>query len=125
MQDKCSHRITLIRSDGVGPELVGGLGVAPGANIGDTYAVFEATHSSAPKYTDMNKVNPAGLILSGVLMLRHLGEREAAERLERATAAVIEKGRDVTYDLRPPHDRKFAVGNQEMTEAIIRHIRRD
>jgi len=105
--------------------LVGGLGVAPGANIGDTYAVFEATHGSAPLYTGMNKVNPAGLILSGVLMLRHIGEFEAAERLERATAAVIEKGRDVTYDLRPPHDRRPAVGTQEMAEAIIRHIRRN
>jgi len=104
--------------------LVGGLGVAPGANIGDTCAVFEATHGSAPKYKGMNKVNPAGLILSGVLLLRHIGEREAAERLEHAVAAVIEKGKDVTYDLRPPHDRASAVGTQEMAEAIIEHIRR-
>lgn len=105
--------------------LVGGLGVAPGANIGDTYAVFEATHGSAPKYTGMNKVNPAALILSGVLLLRHIGEFEAAESLEKAVAAVIMEGKDVTYDLKHGGDRTSAVGTQEMAEAIIRHIRRD
>ena len=105
--------------------LVGGLGVAPGANIGDTYAVFEATHGSAPKYKGMNKVNPAALILSGVLMLRHIGECEAAERLEKAVAAVIMKGKDVTYDLKQVGDRTSAAGTQEMAEAIIEHMKRD
>ena len=79
--------------------LVGGLGVAPGANIGDDGAVFEATHGSAPKYKGLNKVNPTALILSGVLMLGHLGEDEAARRMEDAVAAVIAEGKDVTYDL--------------------------
>jgi isocitrate dehydrogenase (NAD+) len=104
--------------------LVGGLGMAPGANIGDTYAVFEATHGSAPRYKGMNKVNPAALILSGVLMLLHVREFAAAEVLERAVGAVIEEGRDVTYDLRPSHDQDSAVGTQEMADAIIRKIRR-
>jgi isocitrate dehydrogenase (NAD+) len=103
--------------------LVGGLGIAPGANIGDTYAVFEATHGSAPMYKGLNKVNPAALILSAVLMLRHIGEFEAADRLERAVAAVIEEGKDVTYDLRPLRDKVSAVGTKEMADAIIRKIR--
>jgi len=75
--------------------LVGGLGVAPGANIGDTAALFEPTHGSAPKYKGQNKVNPIAMILSGMLMLRHIGEDEAADRLERAVAKVIREGRDV------------------------------
>jgi isocitrate dehydrogenase (NAD+) len=104
--------------------LVGGLGMAPGANIGDTCAVFEATHGSAPKYGGLNKVNPAALLLSGVLMLRHIREFAAAERLERAVGTVIEEGRDVTYDLRPSHDQASAAGTQEMADAIIRKIRR-
>ena len=99
--------------------LVGGLGVAPGANIGDGCAVFEATHGSAPKYKGQNKVNPTALILSGVLLLRHLGETDAADRLERAVAAVIAEGRDVTYDLKPHRDDPSAVGTREMGEAII------
>ena len=99
--------------------LVGGLGVAPGANIGDDGAVFEATHGSAPKYKGQNKVNPCALILSGVLMLRHLGETAAADRLERATADVIAEGRDVTYDMKPTRDDPTAVGTREMAQAII------
>jgi len=102
--------------------LVGGLGVAPGANIGEQAAVFEATHGSAPKYKGLNKVNPTALILSGVMMLRHLGEPEAADRLERAVAAVIAEGREVTYDLKPHRDDPTAVGTREMGEAIIRHL---
>ena len=105
--------------------LVGGLGIAPGANIGDTYAVFEATHGSAPKYKGLNKVNPTALILSGILMLRHIREFEAAERLEKAVAAVIEEGEDVTYDLKRPWDHSPAVGTREMADAIIRRIRSD
>ncbi|WP_324667845.1 isocitrate/isopropylmalate dehydrogenase family protein [Geochorda subterranea] len=99
--------------------LVGGLGVAPGANIGDGYAVFEAIHGSAPKYKGLNKVNPTALILSGMLMLRHLGEQGAADRLERAVAHVIAEGRYVTYDLKPHRDDPTAVGTREMADAII------
>ncbi|WP_324717475.1 isocitrate/isopropylmalate dehydrogenase family protein [Carboxydochorda subterranea] len=99
--------------------LVGGLGVAPGANIGDEYAVFEAIHGSAPKYKGQNKVNPTALILSGMLMLRHLGEKEAADRLERAVAHVIAEGRFVTYDLKPRRDDPTAVGTKEMADAIV------
>ncbi|MCA8996169.1 MAG: isocitrate/isopropylmalate dehydrogenase family protein, partial [Planctomycetaceae bacterium] len=80
--------------------LVGGLGVAPGANIGTEGAIFEATHGSAPKYKGQNKVNPTALILSGKMMLEHLGEREAAAKLDRAVAAVIEEGKNVTYDMK-------------------------
>jgi isocitrate dehydrogenase (NAD+) len=99
--------------------LVGGLGVAPGANIGRDGAVFEATHGSAPKYAGQNKVNPTALILSGMLMLRYLKEHEAADRLERAVAAVIAEGRAVTYDLKPLPGDPTAVGTREMTDAII------
>ena len=99
--------------------LVGGLGVAPGANIGNDMAVFEAIHGSAPKYAGMNKVNPTALILSGVLMLRHLGEREAADRLEKAISAVIAEGKDVTYDMKPNRDDPTAVGTREMGEAVV------
>jgi len=102
--------------------LVGGLGMAPGANIGPQGAVFEATHGSAPKYRGLNKVNPAALILSGVLMLRHLKETEAADRLENAVATVIAKGKDVTYDMKPDRDDPTAVGTREMAEAICRRI---
>jgi len=105
--------------------LVGGLGIAPGANIGDRYAVFEATHGSAPKYKGLNKINPTALILSGILMLRHVREYEAAESLEKAIAAVIEEGEDVTYDLKKPWDHSPAVGTIEMADAIIRKIRSD
>ena len=102
--------------------LVGGLGLAPGANIGDKYAVFEATHGSAPKYKGLNKVNPTALILSGVLMLHHLDEHEAANKLERAVAEVIEEGKDVTYDLKPVRDDPAAAGTQEMADAIIKKM---
>ena len=98
--------------------LVGGLGVAPGANIGPDSAVFEATHGSAPKYKGQNRVNPTALILSGVLMLRYLKEREAADRLEKAVAAVIAEGKDVTYDMKLYRDDPTAVGTQEMANAI-------
>jgi len=104
--------------------LIGGLGVAPGANIGDSAAVFEATHGSAPKYKGLNRVNPTALILSGVLMLRHLGLGPEADRLERATAAVIAEGRSVTYDLKPTPDDPTAVGTSQMADAIIEQVRR-
>jgi isocitrate dehydrogenase (NAD+) len=103
--------------------LVGGLGVAPGANIGSDMAVFEPIHGSAPKYAGKNKVNPTAIILSGALMLRHLGEQGAAERLEHAVAQVIADGKLVTYDLKPRRDDPTAVGTREMAEAIIAAMR--
>ena len=106
----------------LGAGLVGGLGVAPGANIGPNGAVFEATHGSAPKYKGLNKVNPTALILSAKLMLEHLGEADAASRLEKAVSAVIEEGQAVTYDLKPHRDDPTAVGTQEMAEAICARL---
>ena len=105
--------------------LVGGLGVAPGANIGEGYAVFEATHGSAPKYKGQNKVNPTALILSAVMMLNYIGEEGAAEKLENAVAAVIKEGKDVTYDMKPSRDDPTAVGTKEMADAIIKKIKSD
>jgi isocitrate dehydrogenase (NAD+) len=102
--------------------LVGGLGVAPGANIGERCAVFEAVHGSAPQYAGQNKVNPIAIILSGMLMLRHLGEAAAADRLEAAIAAVIAEGKAVTYDLKPTRDDPTAVGTREMTDAVIARL---
>jgi isocitrate dehydrogenase (NAD+) len=102
--------------------IVGGLGVAPGANLGPDSAVFEATHGSAPKYKGLNRVNPTAVILSGMLMLGHLGERDAAQRLEKAVADVIADGKSVTYDLKPHRDDPSAVGTQEMAEAICQKL---
>jgi isocitrate dehydrogenase (NAD+) len=102
--------------------LVGGLGVAPGANIGEKGATFEATHGSAPKYKGLNKVNPTALILSGVLMLRHLGHPREADRLENAVAAVIAEGKKVTYDLKEDRDDPTAVGTSQMADAIIERL---
>jgi isocitrate dehydrogenase (NAD+) len=107
----------------LGAGLVGGLGVAPGANIGPNGAVFEATHGSAPKYKGLNKVNPTALILSGMLMLKHLGEEDAARRLEKAVADVIAEGKYVTYDLKLHRDDPTAVGTQEMAEAICQRLK--
>lgn len=103
--------------------LVGGLGVAPGANIGDGVAVFEAIHGSAPKYTGQNKVNPTAIILSGMLMLRYIGEEKRADILEQAVAKVIREGRFVTYDFKVDRNDPTAVGTREMGEAIIREIK--
>jgi isocitrate dehydrogenase (NAD+) len=103
--------------------LVGGLGVAPGANIGSEGAIFEATHGSAPKYKGQNKVNPTALILSAKLMLEHLGEKDAAERLERGVAAVIAEGKDVTYDMKTNRNDPTAVGTLQMAEAICKKVR--
>jgi isocitrate dehydrogenase (NAD+) len=99
--------------------MIGGLGVAPGANYGETVAVFEPTHGSAPKYAGQNKVNPIAQMLSGVLMLRHLDERSAADRLEQAIAAVIAEGENVTYDMKPNRDDPTAVGTSEVADAVI------
>src|SRR5205809_1112192 len=100
-------------------EPIGGVGVAPGANIGDEAAVFEATHGSAPKYKGMNKVNPMALMLSGVMMLRHLGEQAAAARMEAAIAEVIKEGKSVTYDMKPSRDDPTAVGTSDVADAVI------
>ena len=100
--------------------LVGGLGVAPGGNIGDDYAVFEPTHGSAPKYKGLNKVNPMAMMLSGVLMLRHLNEVDAANRLEAAIAKVIAEGTSVTYDI--VAEGVTAVGTAEVADAIIEKL---
>ena len=102
--------------------LVGGLGLAPGANIGDQVAVFEPVHGSAPKYAGQNKVNPVATILSGVLMLEHLGEGKAAQMLETAIAEVLREGRSVTYDLKPRND-AGVVGTKQMAEAIVAKLR--
>lgn len=104
--------------------LVGGLGVAPGANIGDKVAVFEATHGSAPKYKGQNKVNPTALILSGVMMLRHIGKSAEADKLETAVAAVIAEGKDVTYDLKEDRRDPTSVGTSEMADTIIEKMKK-
>jgi isocitrate dehydrogenase (NAD+) len=102
--------------------MIGGLGVAPGANYGETVAVFEPTHGSAPKYAGQNKVNPIAQMLSGVLMLRHLDELGAANRLEQAIAAVIAEGESVTYDMKPSRDDPTAVGTSEVADAVIEKL---
>lgn len=96
--------------------LVGGLGLAPSANIGEEIAVFEPVHGSAPKYAGLNKVNPSAMILSAVLMLRHLGERDAADRVEEALRRVLKDGETVTYDL------GGSAGTSEMAEAVARLV---
>ena len=106
----------------LGAGLVGGLGVAPGANIGTYAALFEPTHGSAPKYAGLNKVNPIAMMLSGVLMLRHLDELEAADKLEAAIASVIKKGEKVTYDLKPTRDDPSAVGTSQFADAVIEEM---
>jgi isocitrate dehydrogenase (NAD+) len=102
--------------------LIGGLGLAPGGNFGTESAVFEPTHGSAPKYAGQNKVNPMAMMLSGVMMLRHLEEWDAAERLEGAIAAVIAEGRSVTYDMKPTRDDPTAVGTSEVADAVIERM---
>jgi isocitrate dehydrogenase (NAD+) len=99
--------------------MVGGLGVAPSGNIGQDVAVFEPIHGSAPSHAGKNEANPTAMILSGALMLRHIGERETAERVEAAVAKVISEGKDVTYDLRADRDPSKAVGTSQMADAII------
>jgi isocitrate dehydrogenase (NAD+) len=106
----------------LGAGMIGGLGLAPGANIGTEAAMFEATHGSAPKYKGQNKVNPTALMLSGVLMLRHLDERDAADRMEAAIAEVIRRGDKVTYDLKPSRDDPTAVGTSEFADAVIEEL---
>jgi isocitrate dehydrogenase (NAD+) len=102
--------------------MIGGLGVAPGANFGEGIAIFEPTHGSAPKYTGQNKVNPLAQILSGMLMLRHLGELTAADRLELAITELIREGDAVTYDMKPTRDDPTAVGTSEVADALIERM---
>jgi isocitrate dehydrogenase (NAD+) len=99
--------------------LIGGLGLAPGGNFGTHAAVFEPTHGSAPKYKGQNRVNPMAMMLSGVMMLRHLEERDAADRVEAGIAAVIAEGRAVTYDMKPSRDDPTAVSTSEVADAVI------
>src|SRR5215213_9388532 len=106
----------------LGAGMIGGLGLAPGANIGSTGAIFEATHGSAPKYKGQNRVNPTALLLSGVLMLRHLAETEPADRMQHGIAEVIRKGDKVTYDLKPTRDDPSAVGTSEFADAVIEEM---
>jgi isocitrate dehydrogenase (NAD+) len=102
--------------------MIGGLGMAPGANFGDEAAVFEPTHGSAPKYAGQNKVNPMAQLLSGMLMLRHLDEHDAADRLESAIAEVIREGDRVTYDMKPTRDDPTAVGTSDVADAIVEKL---
>ena len=102
--------------------LVGGLGVAPGANIGRGMAVFEPAHGSAPKYAGKNKANPMAMMLSGAMMLRYLGEGDGADRLERAIAEVIAEGKSVTYDLKPDPNDSSAVGTIQVADAVIEKL---
>ncbi len=104
--------------------LVGGLGVAPGGNIGKDIALFEPTHGSAPKYKGLNKVNPTAMMLSAVMMLRYLGEEKYADRLESAIAENIREGRYVTYDLKSRRDDPTAVGTSEFADAVVEKIKR-
>jgi isocitrate dehydrogenase (NAD+) len=106
----------------LGAGMIGGLGLAPGANIGTEAAMFEATHGSAPKYAGLNKANPTALMLSGVLMLRYLNEGEAADRMESAIAALIKGGDKVTYDLKPTREDPTAVGTSEFADAVIEEM---
>jgi isocitrate dehydrogenase (NAD+) len=103
--------------------LVGGLGLAPGANIGDGLAIFEPTHGSAPKYTGLNKVSPMAQMLSAVLMLRYMDETSAADRMEAAISAVIAEGKNVTYDLRRDRNEPSA-GTSQVAEAVIEKLKK-
>jgi len=102
--------------------MIGGLGMAPGANFGEEVAIFEPTHGSAPKYAGQNRVNPMAMMLSGMLMLRHLEETDAADRLESAISDVIREGESVTYDMKPSRDDPTAVGTSEVADAIIEQL---
>jgi isocitrate dehydrogenase (NAD+) len=103
--------------------LIGGLGIAPGANIGDGIALFEATHGSAPKYKGLNKANPTAMILSGVLLLHYIGEKQAALRLENAVAEILKEGKSVTYDLKSDRNDPTSVGTSQMADAIIKKLK--
>ena len=107
----------------LGAGLIGGTGVAPGGHLGDEVAVFEATHGTAPRLAGRDRANPVGLMLSAAMMLRHLGESQAGDRLEEAIAGVLADGVDVTPDLRGPGDERPAVGTRRMSEAVAERLR--
>jgi isocitrate dehydrogenase (NAD+) len=102
--------------------MIGGLGMAPGANFGEGIAIFEPTHGSAPKYTGQNKVNPMAQMLSGMMMLRHLEEHDAADRLEREIAGLIAEGESLTYDMKPTRDDPTAVGTSHVADALVEKL---
>ena len=102
--------------------LIGGLGVAPGGHVGETAAVFEATHGTAPPLAGTNRANPVGVMLSAAMMLRHLGEREPGDRLEAAVAAVLAEGDHVTADLRAEGDDRPPASTIEVADAVIRRL---
>ncbi len=104
--------------------LIGGLGVAPGANFGEGVAVFEPVHGSSPSHAGENKMNPVAEILSGMLMLRHLGEHDAAARLETAITDLIREGEHVTADMKPDRDDPTAVGTSQMADALVATLSR-
>ncbi len=104
--------------------LIGGLGVAPGGNIGKDIALFEPTHGSAPKYKGLNKVNPTAMMLSAVMMLKHIGEKKFADMLEWAIAENIREGKYVTYDLKSRRDDPTAVGTSEFANAVVEKIKK-
>lgn len=106
----------------VAAAMIGGVGLAPGANYGDAVAMFEPAHGTAPRIADRGIANPVATILSGVLLLRHIGEADAADRVERAVDAVLADGERVTYDLRPGRDLSGAATTSEMTDAIIERL---
>ncbi len=107
----------------LGAGLIGGLGLAPGANIGDGYAVFEPTHGSAPKYKGLNKMNPFAMMLSGVMMLNYIGEQDAAAKLGKAISSVIVEGRHVTYDMKPTPNDPTAASTTDVAHAVIEKMR--
>jgi isocitrate dehydrogenase (NAD+) len=102
--------------------IIGGLGVAPGVNLGDAAAVFEATHGTASRYRGLNRANPMALMLCGAMLLRHVGEIDAGDRLEAAVAAVIAEDRTVTYDLRPTRDDPNAATTTQVRDAVIEEL---
>jgi isocitrate dehydrogenase (NAD+) len=104
--------------------LVGGLGISPGANIGDGVACFEPIHGSAPKYAGQNKMNPMAMMLSGVLMLRYIEETDAADRMERAISDVIREGKSVTYDMKADRNDPTAVGTSQVADAVIEKLQK-
>jgi isocitrate dehydrogenase (NAD+) len=103
--------------------LVGGLGVAPGANVGDKVAIFEPTHGSAPRYVGQNKVNPMAMMLSATMMLRHIGEAKTADKLEKAIAGVIAEGKKVTYDLKADRNQPAAT-TSEVADAVLEKLKK-
>ena len=105
--------------------IVGGLGVAPGVNLGDAVAVFEATHGTASRYRGLHRANPMALMLCGAMLLRHIGETGSGDRLEAAVAAVIAEGRTVTYDLRPTRDDPDAASTTQVRDAVVETMGRD